>query len=126
MWGGKATRQRFRAAKRTEIAVTAGQKILFSRRGMALCTTSVAGEAKMNKGETIRAKIHAEIGTIVHVSMIGDGGTGRDRENCAALKIGVVVRPNSKKCIEPLDILAFYWRRPWMSLTAQYVAPFVT
>jgi hypothetical protein len=113
MWEGKLTRQRFRATKRTEIAVTAGQKILFSRRGVALCSISVSGEAKMNNGETIRAKIHAEIGTIVHLSMIGDEGTGRDRENCAALKIGVEARPNSKKCIEPLDILAFYSRSPY-------------
>jgi hypothetical protein len=116
MWGGKVTRKRFRAAKRTEIAVIAGQKILGA---MALCSASPPGEAiKIVKGETIRAKTHAEIGTTAHLSIIGDEGTGRDRDDCAAVKIGVVAGPNSKECIEPLDILAFYWRPPWMSLLA--------
>jgi hypothetical protein len=130
MWGGKVTRKRFRAAKRTEIAVIAGQKILGA---MALCSASPPGEAiKIVKGETIRAKTHAEIGTTAHLSIIGDEGTGRDRDDCAAVKIGVVAGPNSKECIEPLDILAFYWRppcigiRPGCPLTAQYVGPAVS
>ena len=108
MWGGKVTRKRFRAAKRTEIAVIAGQKILGA---MALCSGSPPGEAiEIVRGETMRAKTHAEIGTTAHLSIIGDEVT--DRDNCAAVKIGVVARPNSKEYIEPLDILAFYWRPP--------------
>ena len=120
MAGGKVTQERFRAAKRTEIAVIAGQKILGA---MALCSASPPGEAiKTIKGETIRAKTHAEIGTTAHLSIIGDEGTGRDRDNCEAVKNGVMARPNSKECIKPLDILALpsapaclYWRPPWMS-----------
>jgi hypothetical protein len=110
MWGGKVTRKRFRATIRREIAVITGQKILGA---MALCSGSPPEEAiEIVKGETIRAKTHAEIGTTAHLSIIGDEGTGRDRDNCAAVKIGVVARPNSKEYIEPLDMLAFYWQPP--------------
>src|SRR3954454_1366121 len=89
MWGGKVTRKRFRAAKRTEIAATAGQKILGR---MSLCIMSARGKAKMNKGDTIRAKAHAEIGTIVHLSIIGVEDAGR---------------LNSKECIEAF----IFWER---------------
>jgi hypothetical protein len=90
MWGGKVTRKRFRAAKTTEIAAIAGQKILGA---MALSSMSVPGEdIKMNKGDTIRAKTHAEIGTIVHLSIIGAEGTGR---------------LNSKECIEAFKEKSF-------------------
>jgi hypothetical protein len=101
MWrGGEVTQERFRAAKRTEIAVIAGQKILGA---MALCSASPPGEAiKTVKGETIRAKTHAEIGTTAHLSIIGDEGTGRDRDNCEAVKNGVMARPNSKECMSLL------------------------
>src|SRR6516162_4811323 len=36
MWGGKVSLERFRKAKTREIAASAGQKILFSRRGARL------------------------------------------------------------------------------------------
>jgi hypothetical protein len=49
----------------------------------------------MNKGETIRAKTHAEIGTIVHLSIIGVEGAGR---------------LNPKECIE-----AFLFWEPGVS-----------
>jgi hypothetical protein len=49
----------------------------------------------MNKGETIRAKTHAEIGTIVHLSIIGVEGAGR---------------LNPKECIE-----AFIFWEPGVS-----------
>ena len=74
MWGGKVTRERFCAVKRTEIAAAAGQKILGR---MSLCITSARGKAKRNKGDTIRAKTHAEIGTIVYLSIIGVEDAGR-------------------------------------------------
>jgi hypothetical protein len=52
-----------------EIAAMAGQKILFSGRASR---TSVGEEVKrINKGDTIKAKTHAEIGTIAHLSIIG-------------------------------------------------------
>ena len=56
----------------------------------------VARAKKSNKGDTIKAKTHAEIGTIAHLSIIGVEDLGR---------------PNSKECIEALDILALYWCR---------------
>jgi hypothetical protein len=49
----------------------------------------------MNKGDTIRAKTHAEIGTIVYLSIIGVEGVGR---------------LNSKECIE-----AFIFWEPGVS-----------
>ena len=49
----------------------------------------------MNKGDTIRAKTHAEIGTIVHLSIIGVEGAGR---------------LNPKECIE-----AFIFWEPGVS-----------
>jgi hypothetical protein len=73
IWGGKVTRERFCTAKTTEIAARAGQKILFSGRdSMTLCSVLIGGEVKkINKGDTIKAKTHAEIGRIVHLSIIG-------------------------------------------------------
>jgi hypothetical protein len=67
IWGGKVRRERFCTAKPTEIAAMMGQKILFSGRD------SISGEVKEinNKGDTIKAKTHAEIGTIAHLSIIG-------------------------------------------------------
>jgi hypothetical protein len=44
---------------------------------MAFSSVSAAGEAtKMNKGETIKAKTHAAIGTIAYLSNIGVEGLG--------------------------------------------------
>ena len=101
---------------------------------MALCSASPPGEAiKTVKGETIRAKTHAEIGTTAHLSIIGDEGTGCDRDNCEAVKNGVMVRPNSNECIKPLDILALpsaldvsIGVRPGCPLIAQYIGPAVS
>jgi hypothetical protein len=90
MWGGKVRRERFPTAKTTEIAVMAGQKILFSGWD-AIRACSVWGKGlviKINNGDTIKAKIHAEIGTIAHLSIIGVGDLGR---------------LDSKECIEALD-----------------------
>src|SRR5467141_3890000 len=63
MWGGKVRRDQFRTTKTTEIAASAGQKILFSGRGaMTLC--SLAASVKpvgrpvvrnINNGCTIKA-----------------------------------------------------------------------
>ena len=81
IWGGKVKRERFCTAKPTEIAARAGQKILFSGRGcmscMTLCSVSMGEVKKINKGDTIKAKTHAEIGTIVHLSIIGVEDLGR-------------------------------------------------
>jgi hypothetical protein len=102
MWGGKVRRDRFCTAKETAIAAMAGQKILFSGRGMALWSVSVPGETiKMNKGETIKAKTHAEIETIAYLSIMGVEGLGW---------------PDSKECIGALDILVLYWRPRCMPL----------
>jgi hypothetical protein len=56
---------------------------------------------KINNGATIKAKTHAEIGTIAHLSIIGVENLGRF---------------NLEKCIEAFDILALYWRPRWMPL----------
>ena len=79
MWGAKVRRERFRAAKTTEIAAMAGQKILFSGRGSSMsCSALRGGEVKtINNGATIKAKTHAEIGTIAHWSIIGVEDLGR-------------------------------------------------
>jgi hypothetical protein len=96
MWGGKVSlprRERFCAANTTEIAAMAGQKILFSGRGsITLCTVWTLGTVtKINNGAAIKAKTHAEIGMIAHLSIVGVEALGR---------------PNSQECIEALDILA--------------------
>jgi hypothetical protein len=98
MWGGKASlpkRERFRTAKTTEIAAMVGQKILFSGRGSnILCSVSAEpAVTKSNNGYTIKAKTHAKIGTIAHLSIIG---------------VEDLPRPNSKECFEALGILAPY------------------
>jgi hypothetical protein len=63
MWGGQAKlakRERFRTAKRTEIAARAGQKILFSGwvciiSGRALAIENPGPLKKSNNGDTIEA-----------------------------------------------------------------------
>ena len=72
IWGGKVRRERFCTAKPTEIAAMAGQKILFSGRdSITLCSVLIGGEVKKsNKGDTIKAKTQAEIGAIVHLSIV--------------------------------------------------------
>jgi hypothetical protein len=81
----------------------AGQKILFSgRASIMLCCVQTSGAVrKINKGDTIKAKMHAEIATIAHLSSIGVENLGR---------------PNSQECIKDLDILSLYWRPHWMLL----------
>jgi len=73
MWGGIVRRERFRTAKTTEIAAMAGQKILGSGRGSIMLCSVWAGSpvTKNINGITIKAKTHAEIGTIAHLSIIG-------------------------------------------------------
>ena len=105
MWGGQVSpirRERLRMAKRTEIAASVGQKILFSGWGVVrrLCTSAgdkpLAGAgaaANINNGATIVTKTHAKIGTITNLSIIGVEGPAR------------LARSNSKECIEALDIL---------------------
>jgi hypothetical protein len=67
IWGGKVRRDRFSTTKPTEIAAKAGQKILVSGRdSMTLCS----GVKRSNNGDTIKAKTHAEIGTIAQLSII--------------------------------------------------------
>jgi hypothetical protein len=79
MWGGQVRRERFCTAKTTEIAASAGQKILFSGRGVvsrfwtsAADKPLVAAPALENahNGPTIVVKTHAKIGPITHLSMI--------------------------------------------------------
>jgi hypothetical protein len=90
-------------AKATEIAAMAGQKILFSGRGSAICSElALSGPStKPINGDTIKAKTHAEIETIAHLSII---------------EVEDLARFNSKECIEALDILAGTWRPRWMPL----------
>ena len=71
MWGGKVRRERFRTAKTTEIAAMAGQKILGSGRGSIMLCSVRPPVTKIINGITIKAKTHAEIGTIAHLSIIG-------------------------------------------------------
>jgi hypothetical protein len=52
MWGGKASLDQFRMAKITEIAASAGQKILFSTRGAMMLSPGVT---YINNGDTISA-----------------------------------------------------------------------
>ena len=77
----------------------AGQKILVSGRASITWTAGIL--RKINNGATIKAKTHAEIGTIAHLSIIGVENLGRF---------------NLEKCIEAFDILALYWRPRWMPL----------
>jgi hypothetical protein len=104
MWGGQVslpTRERFRTANTTEITAIAGQKILFSGRASMMLSSEAAGpEEKSNNGDTIAAKTHAEIGMIAHLSII---------------RVEDLVRPNSKDCIEALEVLALCWRSRWMT-----------
>src|ERR1700730_18316848 len=51
-------------------------------------------------GPTIVAKTHAKIGMTAHLSRIG---------------VEHLARPNSKECIEALDILTLYWRPRWIA-----------
>jgi hypothetical protein len=93
MWGGKVSlprRDRFCTANATEIAATAGQKILCSGRASIIFSP---GEIKMNNGATIKAKTHAEIGTIAHLSIVGLENLGRS---------------SSRECIETFGILVLY------------------
>jgi hypothetical protein len=53
----------------------AGQKILCS--GRASITPASEGTTKINNGDTIKAKAHAEIGTITHLSITGAETLGR-------------------------------------------------
>jgi len=79
MWGGQVSlprRELFCTAKITEIAATAGQKILFS--GRASAERAAASRVwrsvkKSNNGATIKAKTHADIGTIAYLSNIALG-----------------------------------------------------
>ena len=96
MWGGKVClprRERFCTTNTTEIADRAGQKILFSgRASIMLCDVQTSGAVrKTNTGDTIKAKTHAEIGTIAHLSIV---------------PVETLGRPNSQECIEALDILS--------------------
>jgi len=125
MWGGQVSpirRGRFRAAKRTEIAASIGQTILFSGRGVVRRICASTGDklltmsgavanvsavnillaisgvaAKINNGDTIVTKTHAKIGTITHLSIIG------------VERLARLARANSKECIGALDIL---WHPP--------------
>jgi hypothetical protein len=74
IWGGnvcRTTRERLCVSNATEIAHSKGQKTLFSGRSCnMLCRVWASGVVrKINNGDTIRAKLHARIGTIVHLSM---------------------------------------------------------
>jgi hypothetical protein len=73
MWGGKVRRERFCTTKTTEITVMAGQKILGSERGSTMLCSVWGGPpvTKIINGITIKAKTHAKIGTIAHLSIIG-------------------------------------------------------
>ena len=75
MWGGKVglpTRVRVCTANTTEIADIAGQKILFSgRASIMFCGVQTSGAVrKINSGDTIKAKTHAEIATTAHLSTL--------------------------------------------------------
>src|SRR5262245_46358170 len=72
-------RDRLRKAKTTDIRAMAGQKSLFSGRlSIMVCTVLTAGEVtKINNGETINAKTHAEIEMTAHWSMNGVEDLGR-------------------------------------------------
>jgi hypothetical protein len=75
MLGGQVRRERFCTANTTEIAAMAGQKILVSGRAASVWGS---GELrKINNGDTIKAKTHAEIGTIANLSIIGVEKLGR-------------------------------------------------
>jgi hypothetical protein len=54
--------------KATEIATMAGQKIRVSGRASNPWTAGML--RKINNGDTIKAKTHAEIGTIAYLSII--------------------------------------------------------
>ena len=99
MWGGKVSlprRERFRTAKTTEIAAIAGQKILFSQRGsMRLCSECGA----VGKTRSIMA-------TLLKRKRMPKSGRLR---SCQSIGVEDLARPNSKECIEALDILALYW-----------------
>jgi len=72
-------RERFSTANRTESAVMVGQKILGS--GRASIPLSVACRSGVltrdNSGNAIKAKIHAKIGIIAYLSIIGPDSAGR-------------------------------------------------
>jgi len=73
MCGGKVSRERFCAARRTEIAATAGQKIRVSGRASNAWASTAGILRYINKGETINAKTHTKIGTIAYLSSFALG-----------------------------------------------------
>src|SRR5690348_4314370 len=103
MWGAKVRRERFCTANTTEIAVMGGQKIRFSGRASSMpCGVWKSALArKINNGDTIKAKTHAEIERIANLSIIGAENLGR---------------ANSEKRIEALGILALFVRPRLMPL----------
>src|ERR1700683_1340376 len=106
MWGGQVSslkRVRFRTPNRTEITAMAGQKILVSGRGSimfgGLCPPVVI---KINNGDTINAKAHAESAMIAYLSIVGVENLGR---------------PNSWEATDGLGIYALRWRPRWTRLS---------
>src|SRR5262249_41741338 len=97
MLGGQVSvrkREKFCTVRTTQIAVTAGQKILFSIRDALRPCWSVWSSSEVratNNGDTTKAKTHPEIATTTHVS------------NVTVVDLAL---SGSKECIGPLDILA--------------------
>ena len=106
MWGGQVSLDQFRMAKRTEIAASVGQKILFSRRGaLRICCLSRSPQtAPLHEAPHRRKATTAILFQRKHMPK-SDIIT-----NLSNIRVEGPARPNSKECVEALDILALCWR----------------